>query len=67
MSSVNSFGSRDTLKVGDESYEIYRLDAVARWLDAADARIKRLPAAPAMPSSPMRTRPRVRRNVGARR
>ncbi|WP_184433276.1 aconitate hydratase AcnA [Mycobacterium sp. AZCC_0083] len=27
--SVNSFGARDTLKVGDDSYEIYRLDAVA--------------------------------------
>ena len=27
--SVNSFGARDTLKVGDESYEIYRLDAVS--------------------------------------
>ena len=26
--SVNSFGARDTLKVGDKSYEIYRLDAV---------------------------------------
>ncbi|WP_077081442.1 aconitate hydratase AcnA [Mycobacterium numidiamassiliense] len=26
--SVNSFGARDTLKVGDSSYEIYRLDAV---------------------------------------
>lgn len=26
--SVNSFGARDTLKVGDQSYEIYRLDAV---------------------------------------
>lgn len=26
--SVNSFGARDTLKVGDASYEIYRLDAV---------------------------------------
>jgi aconitate hydratase len=25
---VNSFGARDTLKVGDSSYEIYRLDAV---------------------------------------
>ena len=25
---VNSFGARDTLKVGDKSYEIYRLDAV---------------------------------------
>jgi len=47
--------------------EIYRLDAVARWLDAADARIKRLPDAPAFPASPVRPRPRVRRNVGARR
>jgi aconitate hydratase len=28
VSSVNSFGARDTLKVGDQSYEIYRLDAV---------------------------------------
>jgi aconitate hydratase len=27
-SSLNSFGARDTLKVGDSSYEIYRLDAV---------------------------------------
>ena len=26
--SVNSFGAHDTLKVGDDSYEIYRLDAV---------------------------------------
>ncbi|WP_099022237.1 aconitate hydratase AcnA [Mycolicibacterium palauense] len=26
--SVNSFGARDTLEVGDASYEIYRLDAV---------------------------------------
>jgi aconitate hydratase len=26
--SVNSFGARDTLKVGDNSYEVYRLDAV---------------------------------------
>jgi DNA-binding PadR family transcriptional regulator len=47
--------------------EIYRLDAVVRWLDAADARIKRLPDAPGLPVSPMRTRPRVRRTVGARR
>jgi aconitate hydratase len=28
VSSKNSFGARDTLKVGDNSYEIYRLDAV---------------------------------------
>src|SRR5579884_2705405 len=26
--SVNSFGARDTLNVGDKSYQIYRLDAV---------------------------------------
>ena len=47
--------------------EIYRLDAVVRWLDAADARIKRLPDAPAMPAAPVRARPRARRTVGARR
>ena len=29
MSSKDSFGARDTLEVGDKSYEIYRLDAVA--------------------------------------
>ena len=28
MSSKDSFGARDTLNVGDKSYEIYRLDAV---------------------------------------
>ncbi|MEF2977892.1 aconitate hydratase [Subtercola sp. YIM 133946] len=28
MSAVNSFGSKDTLKVGDESYEVFRLDTV---------------------------------------
>ncbi|GFG69328.1 aconitate hydratase A [Mycolicibacter senuensis] len=27
--SLNSFGARDTLSVGDEEYQIYRLDAVA--------------------------------------
>ncbi|QZT59469.1 aconitate hydratase AcnA [Mycolicibacterium austroafricanum] len=27
-SSLNSYGAKDTLKVGDNSYEIYRLDAV---------------------------------------
>jgi aconitate hydratase len=26
--SVNSFGARDTLKVGDKNYQIYRLDGV---------------------------------------
>src|SRR5690625_5747177 len=29
VSSVNSFGAKSTLPVGDKSYEIYRLDAVA--------------------------------------
>lgn len=43
--------------------ELFRLDAIIRWLDAADARIKRIPA-------PSRTdviheRPRRRRRVGA--
>ncbi|SDZ03072.1 aconitate hydratase [Herbiconiux ginsengi] len=28
MSAVNSFGSKDTLKVGDASYEVYRIDKV---------------------------------------
>jgi DNA-binding PadR family transcriptional regulator len=45
--------------------EIFRLDAVVRWLDAADSRIKRLPdtGPPALP--PLR-RP-ARRRAGARR
>src|SRR3954454_7105472 len=45
--------------------EIYRLDAVIRWLDAADARIRRLPDGPRMPAAPVRTRVRTRRTVGA--
>jgi hypothetical protein len=46
--------------------EIFRLDAVIRWLDAADARIKRLPASAERPfAAPAR---RVRRSrIGARR
>jgi len=48
-------------------------DAIAAVVDdfigrcAADARIKRLPDAPAMPAAPVRARPRARRTVGARR
>jgi Virulence activator alpha C-term len=46
--------------------EIFRLDAFIRWLDAAEARIKRLPpdtvTAPDAPAWP-----RPRRRVGARR
>jgi DNA-binding PadR family transcriptional regulator len=45
--------------------EVFRLDAVIRWLDAAEARIKRLPKAGAAPAVPVG--PRLRRRVGARR
>jgi DNA-binding PadR family transcriptional regulator len=45
--------------------ELYRLDAMIRWLDAAEARIKRLPPAGEAPiAAPW---PRPRRRVGARR
>jgi DNA-binding PadR family transcriptional regulator len=46
--------------------EIYRLDAVIRWLDAADARIKRLPAASERPIAPP-VRRVARPRIGARR
>ena len=45
--------------------EIFRLDAVIRWLDAAEARIKRLPVAGDNPVAP--SWPRPRRRVGVRR
>jgi DNA-binding PadR family transcriptional regulator len=45
--------------------EIYRLEAVVRWLDAADARIKQLPATGLPEVDPVRRA--VRRKVGARR
>jgi DNA-binding PadR family transcriptional regulator len=46
--------------------ELFRLDAVVRWLDAADARIKRLPAG--VPASPAALpRLRARRRIGAHR
>jgi hypothetical protein len=41
--------------------ELFRLDAVVRWLDAADGRLKRAefePTRPAIPALPKR-RPRV--------
>ena len=45
--------------------EIYRLDAVVRWLDAAEARIRRMPVTEGTGSAPA---PRVaRRKIGARR
>jgi DNA-binding PadR family transcriptional regulator len=45
--------------------ELFRLDAVVRWLDAADARIKRLPADHA--TAPLPVTAKARRRVGARR
>jgi DNA-binding PadR family transcriptional regulator len=48
--------------------EIFRLDAFIRWLDAAEARIRRLPAKDEVPATPAVPRPpRPRRTVGARR
>ena len=48
--------------------ELFRLDAVVRWLDAADGRIKRAGADPrpaqAQPAAPL---PRLRRRAGTRR
>ena len=43
--------------------ELYRLDAVARWLDAADARIKRAAAEPAVAARD--DLPRLKRTTGA--
>ena len=34
---MNSFGSRSTLKLGPREFEIYRLDALEKQLDAAGA------------------------------
>lgn len=45
--------------------ELFRLDAVIRWLDAADGRLKRASASPPPPAAPAPL-PR-RRRVGARR
>ena len=45
--------------------ELFRLDAFVRWLDAAEARIKRLPALDEEPAAP--AWPRPRRRVAARR
>jgi DNA-binding PadR family transcriptional regulator len=41
--------------------ELFRLDSAVRWLDAADARIKRGPAEETEPARPL---PRLRRHVG---
>jgi DNA-binding PadR family transcriptional regulator len=45
--------------------ELFRLEAVVRWLDTADARIRRLPAQ--VETSAPERRTAVRRQVGARR
>ncbi len=42
--------------------ELFRLDAVVRWLDAADGRIKRAPVHP--PAGSPAPMPRLRRRVG---
>ena len=45
--------------------ELFRLDAVIRWLDAADGRLKRAAADPPPPAAPAPL-PRRRRQVGVR-
>jgi DNA-binding PadR family transcriptional regulator len=45
--------------------ELFRLDSVVRWLDAADGRLKRASLEPAQP--PFAPAPRLRRRVGVRR
>jgi hypothetical protein len=45
--------------------ELFRLDSVARWLDAADGRIRRAAIDPPVPVED--AGPRLRRGIGARR
>src|SRR5207253_460253 len=40
--------------------EIFRLDALIRWLDSADARLRRLPTLPATETPRFSSRPRRR-------
>ena len=48
--------------------ELFRLDAVIRWLDVVDGRLARLPVPiEAVPARPRSTPERLRRRVGARR
>jgi DNA-binding PadR family transcriptional regulator len=44
--------------------ELFRLDAVIRWLDAADGRLKRAAADPPRPA--LASLPRLRRRIGVR-
>jgi hypothetical protein len=46
--------------------EIFRLEALVRWLDAADTRIKRLPTPLPLPTAVPSRRP-ARRKAGVRR
>jgi hypothetical protein len=47
--------------------ELFRLDAVVRWLDAADGRIKRAAVESGPPASgkPVTVTPKLRRRAGA--
>jgi hypothetical protein len=45
--------------------ELFRLDSVVRWLDAADGRLKRRPAKAAEATPP--PLPKLRRRAGVRR
>jgi hypothetical protein len=45
--------------------ELFRLDSVVRWLDAADGRLRRAAAEPAAPAPALV--PRLRRRTGVRR
>jgi hypothetical protein len=47
--------------------ELFRLDAVIRWLDAADGRLKRAAADPPAPAPAPLPLPRVRHRAGTRR
>ena len=47
--------------------ELFRLDAVVRWLDAAGGRLKRAAADPPQPAPPALPLPRVRRRTITRR
>lgn len=47
--------------------ELFRLDSVVRWLDAADGRLKRASVAPTQPLPAAMPMPRLRRTVGVRR
>jgi hypothetical protein len=44
--------------------ELFRLDAVIRWLDAADGRLKRAAADDSPPPAPAPPLPKLRRRVG---